>query len=93
MQMLDILKERLPEGLEVVKTQDRSGSWQMKVWFSYNGTEVLGYLPKTCTPGCAEHVCDMTICAAMIKVGLECNDLALVKLWADKQDALTAGLI
>ncbi len=88
MAMLDVLKGRLPEGLSIVKTKDRSNASQMKVWFAYEGTEVLGYLPKTCTPGYAEHVCDMTVCTVMMKVGFERNDLDMVNIWNEKQNAL-----
>ena len=82
--MLELLKSRLPDGLEVSRVGSGARAWQLKVWFVYDGTEVLGYLPKSCAPGCEEHVCDMTICSAMMKIGLERNDKEMVRVWNDR---------
>lgn len=89
--MLDILRERLPEGLEIIKVHDKSGSSQIKVDFSYNGTETVGYLYKTCAPGQAERNCDFIIYSTMISIGLKNNDLYMAQEWMKKQDALMRG--
>lgn len=89
--MLDILKERLPEGLEITKVQDRSNSRQVLVRFSYQGIETVGYLNKTCAPGHAERTCDLVICSTMLSIGLKKRDLNMVQEWADKQNTLTCG--
>lgn len=88
MEMLEILKGRLPEGLEIVKVKNRSGSSQIEIKFSYKGTEAIGWLWKTCAPGKAEDICDFTVCAVMMNVGLMLNDLEMVKFWKDKQETL-----
>ena len=85
--MIDVLKGRLPEGLEIKKVQNKSGSGQMKIWFSFYGVEVLSYLPKSCAPGCAERVCDETVCAVMMGVGFKRNDSDMVKHWKEKLDS------
>ena len=88
MEMLEILKGRLPEGLEIVKVKNRSGSSQMEIRFSYEGTEAVGWLWKTCTPGKAEHLCDFTLYGVMCNVGITRNDFEMAKFWSDKQMAL-----
>lgn len=88
MTMLEILKTRLPEGLEIVKTQDRAGSSQMKVWFSYEGIEFMTTLQKVCAPGMAEKNCDFTICVVMVHMAVERQDWAAAKAWMDKQSAV-----
>lgn len=88
MEMLEIMKKRLPEGLEIVKVYNRTGNSQLKIIFSYNGREQTGWLNKTCTPGHAENVCDFSICTVMMGFALERNDLESAKYWADKQMGL-----
>lgn len=86
MEMLEILKGRLPEGLEIVKTKNKGSQTEIK--FSYDGVEVVGWLPKTCIPGAAESTCDFTVCAAMISVALDYNNTEMAKFWMDKQMGL-----
>ena len=85
--MLEILKSRLPEGLEIVKVQDRTGASQLKIRFAYKGQESMGHLNKTCAPGEAERNCDFTIHTVMLGFALDRGDLAAAKYWADKQMA------
>ena len=89
MEMIDIMKQRLPEGLEIIKVYNRTGNSQLRILFSYGGQEYTSYLNKTCTPGHAEENCDFTICAVMLNYALERNDLVEAKYWLDKQNALT----
>ena len=39
--MLDIFKERLPKGLEIVKVQDRTGSSQIKIKVAYGEIQAV----------------------------------------------------
>ena len=88
MEMLDILKGRLPDGLEIVKVKNRSGNSQTEILFSYEGTEAKGWLPKTCTPGRAENCCDFLTYGVMAQIGLQRGDLVMAKGWLDKQQGL-----
>lgn len=55
MTMLDILKERLPEGLTIAKVKDKSNASQIQIWFDYEEVKgVVSWLTKTSAPGCAE---------------------------------------
>lgn len=86
--MLDRLTQKLPEGLSISKVKGGARSRQIKIWFVYKETEVLGYLPTSCAPGYEDHVCDMTICNAMLKIGLERVDKSMVRVWNEKMNAL-----
>lgn len=93
MTMLELFKTRLPEGLEIVKVQDRASASQVKIWFSYDGTEGFTTLQKTCAPGMAEKNCDFSICVAMLGIALDRNDREMIITWRDKQRALCEPLI
>ena len=82
--MLDILKKRLPEGLEIIKVKDKASASQMQIWFSYKGVEKAGWLYKTCAPGCENKICDQTIASAMLGVALKLKDLSMADYWTDK---------
>ena len=84
MEMLEIMKARMPEGLEIKKIQNRANASQIKIWFTYEDIEVVGYLSKTCTPGAAEKVADYTIDSAMMAVGLKRKDLEMAEYWLAK---------
>jgi hypothetical protein len=85
MTMLDILKERLPEGLTIAKVKDKSNASQIQIWFDYEEVKgVVSWLNKTCAPGCAERVCDATINAAMAGVGLKRKDQEMASYWLGK---------
>lgn len=91
MEMLEILKGRLPEGLEIKKVKIRSG--RAEITFLYDGTETLGWLRDTCAPGHAENICDFTIAAAMMGIALTRGDFEMAKFWRDKQNDLSAPLV
>lgn len=82
--MLDILKERLPEGLEVVKVKDKASASQIQITFSYKGLESISWLYKTCAPGCENKLCDQTISSAMLGFALKSRDLQMADYWQDK---------
>ena len=83
--MIDILRERLPKGLEIVKVQNKSNNSQYLIHFSYEGIETVGWLYKTCAPGCAEKNCDFVICSTMMSIGLKRKDLDMCDFWMKKQ--------
>ncbi len=82
--MLDILKERLPEGLEIVKVKDKASASQIKIWFSYKGMESVSWIYKTCAPGCEIKICDQTIASAMLGIALNLKDIEMADYWKDK---------
>ena len=82
--MLEILKSRLPDGLKITKVKDRASASQIQLTFSYNGTQAVGWLYKTCVPGCEKKVCDHTIASAMLSVALKQEDLEMAELWKNK---------
>ena len=88
MEMLEILKGRLPEGLEIVKAKNKGSQTEIK--FSYEGVEATSWLLKTCAPGAAEAVCDTTIYGVMMNVGFKRGDMAMVKFWSDKLSGASA---
>lgn len=82
--MLDILKMRLPDGLEITQTKDRGNSSHVQVWFRYQGYETRGELQKTCAPGYAEQNCDYTISNAMMSIALKKGDAQMAEFWRDR---------
>lgn len=83
--MLDILKDRLPEGLEIVKVKDKASASQIQIWFSYKGGEPeVSWLYKTCVPGRENKLCDQTIACVMLGVALKLKDLGMAEYWKDK---------
>ena len=84
MTMLDIMKGRLPEGLEIAAVKERTSRFEIA--FTCKGEQVKGYLPKACQPGYGEKIADFTICAAMMEVGLRTNNMEMAKDWMRKQN-------
>jgi len=82
--MLDILRERLPDGLEITKVKDKASASQTEIWFTYQGMESKGWLQKTCAPGCENRVCDRTVANAMMGFALKSKDLEMAEHWQDK---------
>lgn len=82
--MLDILKERLPEGLEVIKVKDKASASQFELWFAYRGMEEKNWLHKTCAPGYENKLCDQTIASTMMGFALELRDIEMAEYWRDK---------
>ena len=80
--MLDILKSRLPAGLEIARMKERTNKYL--IWFSYEGLEAYGELVKTCAPGANEGVVDAVICNAMVNVAMQKNDVQTAKHWLEK---------
>lgn len=87
-EMLDILKERLPDGLEIVKVKNKNSSSQIEIHFNYEGTSAVNWLPKVCAPGHAEQVCDRTSFGAMLSVALHRKDLEMAERWVAKMQSI-----
>lgn len=83
-EMLEILKTRLPDGLEIVKVKNRGNSSHVEIVFSYRGQEKKGSLRKTCAPTYENRVCDATINNVMAAFAIDRGDLAEAKHWLDK---------
>ena len=84
MEMIDILKGRLPEGLEIVKIKNKRSNSQTEILFKYKDTEGTGYLWKMCAPGHENNVCDATIFNVMAGISFKRGDLEATKYWLDK---------
>lgn len=82
--MLDILNERLPDGVEVIKVKSRANASQIEVWFAYRGMEGKTWLPKTCAPGCENKICDQNIATAMLGFALKLENIEMAEYWRDK---------
>ena len=63
MTMLDILKERLVDGLEISKVKEKPSKYE--IVFSIGDLTEKSELPKSCAPGRHNHVVDTTIFNAM----------------------------
>lgn len=85
MTMLDILKKRLPEGLEIAKVIDKANASQIEIWFAYRGMKTNCWLSKTCAPGHATKLCDKTIATAMLGFAIQLKDMDLCQYFGQKK--------
>ena len=75
--MLDVLKDRLFDGLEIVKVKEMNSRYT--ITFRFEGDEAKADLPKTCSPGAHNKVADSTIITAMSSIYLNRGDIAKAK--------------
>lgn len=80
--MLNTLKARLPEGLEIKKVKEKPSKYE--ITFQIDGREIKEELPKACAPGCQNRVADHTIFNAMTKNAISNGDMETAKMWLDK---------
>ena len=80
--MLNVLKERLPEGMEIKSVKERRSKYE--IVFMISGGEIKEELPKTCTPGRQERVADHTIFNAMCKAEISKGNFLAAKEWLDR---------
>lgn len=80
--MLDILKGRLIEGVQIMKCKERASDY--KIVLSKDGLNYDTTLPKSCTPGMEETLVDKTIYSALSSFALQQNDIAKTKYWLNK---------
>lgn len=81
--MLEILKKRLPEGLEILAVKERSSKYDLV--FGFEGEQAKAQLQKACAPGYAEANVDFTICLVMAGIYIQRGDYKNAKLWSDRQ--------
>lgn len=80
--MLDILKERLVEGLSIKSVKETNAKYT--IHFEFEGDEAKADLPKSCAPGCHNEVADATIITAMSTIYCNRGDYVQAKQWLDK---------
>lgn len=85
--MLNTLKERLLDGMEIKKVKEKPSKYE--ITFLIDGKDIKEELPKTCTPGMQNRVADWTIFNAMAKNAIVNGDIETAKIWVDK--ILTRG--
>lgn len=80
--MLNTLKERLPDGMEIKKVKEKPSKYE--IIFLIDGKDIKSELPKTCTPGMQNRVADYTIFGAMANCAMNNGDFETAKMWLDK---------
>ena len=80
--MLDVLKGRLIDGLEIVKVKETNSRYT--ITFRFDGNEAKADLPKSCSPGAHDAVADTAIITAMSSIYFNRGDFAKAKEWLDK---------
>lgn len=81
--MLDVLKERLPEGLEIKATKEKSSKYE--VTFVFDGVEEKAELPKTCAPAYQNETADSTVRTAMSAIYIKKGDYAEAQAWLHEE--------
>lgn len=82
MSMLEVLKTRLIDGLEIVSVKETNSNY--KIEFEFEGDKDTAYLPKSCAPGCHNEVADYAIKTFMSSHYLKRGELAKAKEWLHK---------
>ena len=82
--MIDILKERLPDGLEIINVKGKTNASQSEIWFSYQGMVDKNWISKTCAPGWENKLCDRTIATSMLGFALKLKNIDMIDYWHDK---------
>ena len=80
--MLDVLKERLIDGLEIVKVKETNSRYT--ITFHFDGDEGRADLPKSCSPGAHNAVADNAIITAISSIYFNRGEFAKAKEWLDK---------
>jgi hypothetical protein len=80
--MLNVLKERLLDGMEIKCVKEKRSKYE--ITFLISGGEIKEELLKTCSPGMQDRVVDHTMFNAMCKSGIEKGDYKAAKEWMDR---------
>lgn len=80
--MLNVLKERLLDGMEIKNVKEKRGKYE--ITFLISGGEIKTELPKACTPGMQDRVADQSIFNAMCQAAIEKGDYQAAKGWLDR---------
>lgn len=82
MTMLDILEERLIEGLTITKVKETNTKYI--ITFLYENNSAKAELAKSCAPGHCDELADRTIITAMSTIYFNRGDYYQAKFWLDK---------
>lgn len=80
--MLDILKGRLIDGLEIVKVKETNSKYI--ITFRFEGDEAKADLPKSCSPGAHNAVSDNAIITAISSIYFNRGEFSKAKEWLGK---------
>lgn len=80
--MLNVLKERLLDGMEIKKVKEKPSKYE--ITFLIDGKEYKEELPKTCAPGCQNRVADHTMFNVMCAVEIGKGNMQAAKSWLDR---------
>ena len=80
--MLDILKERLFDGLAIVSVKETNTKYT--ITFEYDESRAKAELPKSCNPNFCNEVADRTICTAMSTIYFNRGEFDKAQEWLDK---------
>ena len=80
--MLNVLKERLLDGMEILKVKENRSKYE--ITFLISGGEIKVELPKTCAPGCQDIVVDQAMFLAMCNAETAKGKFDAAKDWLDK---------
>lgn len=80
--MLDVLKERLIDGLNIISVKEYSTKYTIE--FEYEGGKAKADLQKSCLPNCEKEVADKTIISAISTIYFNRGDFQKAKQWLDK---------
>ena len=81
MDMIDIFKEVMQDGMEIVKCKEMSNKY--KITLSYNGMNATCELNKLCTPGNEKSLCMRAIDTAMSTMYIDNGNYQEAKAWLD----------
>lgn len=92
MTMIEVLKGRLPNDLNLtIESYKKKGS-NYEINFGYNGCSATMYLRDSVTPKTHNEHCDYLIASAMVHIGLEMDNKELVKEWLEVQNEVIKKL-
>ena len=80
--MLNTLKKRLPEGMEIKAVKEKRSKYE--ITFLIRGGDIKEELTKTCPPGNQNYFVDCVIFGAMSKACINSGDYSEGKKWLDK---------
>lgn len=80
--MLDIMRERLIEGVEITKAKELPSKYNIVL--SKDGLNYSTTLPKQCAPGMEEILVDKTIYSALSSYAIQRNDIVAARYWLDR---------
>ena len=87
--MLNTLKERLLDGMEIKKVKEKPSKYA--VTFLVNGKEYMTEIPKACVPGMQNRVVDQSMFLVMCNAEVDKGNLQAGKLWLDKISESLSG--